>query len=195
MPPSTEYSAIFVAHALLVYPTAPPHSHGADCVFLAAADSSYADHPDSRSSAGYMFSLFSGPVDWKSYKQPTITLSTTEAGVLFLTLASKELRYWERPLSSIQFDPGHEVTLQCDNNQTVRVINNDRSPVIWKLRHVNIFQNWLRQEIVVNRLSVTWVPSQNMLANGLTKSLSIGRYREFIRQIQLIDVTRSNPRL
>lgn len=156
-------------------------------VFLAAADASFADHPDSRSSAGYMFSLFGGLVDWKSYKQPTIALSTTEAELLSLTLAAKELRYWQRLLFCIRFDPGHHLSLQCDNSQTVRILNNDRSPITSKLRHVGISQNWLRQEVAAGRLSVNWVPSQSMLADGLTKSLPIGRHREFLRQVRLID--------
>ena len=47
--------------------------------FQAYADTSYTDNHDHSSSAGYIFTFAGAPVDWKSYKQRPITLSTTES--------------------------------------------------------------------------------------------------------------------
>jgi hypothetical protein len=37
-------------------------------VFTGASDAAYADNPDRKSSKGYIFSLFGGPIDWKAGK-------------------------------------------------------------------------------------------------------------------------------
>jgi hypothetical protein len=57
-------------------------------VFTAASDASSADNPDQKSSEGFMFCLFNGPIDWMARKQRTLTTSTTEAELLALSQAS-----------------------------------------------------------------------------------------------------------
>lgn len=48
-----------------------------------SSDASFADdEPTRRSSQGYMFSLFGGPIIWKAGRQATVTTSTTEAVAL-----------------------------------------------------------------------------------------------------------------
>ena len=44
---------------------------------------------------GYVFSLFGGPINWKSVKQKTITMSSIEVELLALTNAVKEVYHWK----------------------------------------------------------------------------------------------------
>ena len=60
-------------------------------VFEATADASYANNSDRKSSEGYTFKLFGGMIDWASRKQLTVTTSTTEAELLSMLHAGKEL--------------------------------------------------------------------------------------------------------
>ena len=60
-------------------------------VFEATADASYANNPDRKSSEGYTFKLFGGMIDWAARKQLTVTTSTTEAKLLSMLHAGKEL--------------------------------------------------------------------------------------------------------
>jgi len=67
----------------------------------AYSDSSYADDTQTRqSSQGYVFLLFGGAVDWTANKQRTVTTSTTEAELLSLSFAAKEIQWWDRFLQS-----------------------------------------------------------------------------------------------
>ncbi|OKO99429.1 Retrovirus-related Pol polyprotein from transposon TNT 1-94 [Penicillium subrubescens] len=66
---------------------------------------SFADNPDRKSSEGFIFCLFGGPIEWKSRKQKTITISTTEAELLAISHAAKQLYWIKRLFSFIQFDP------------------------------------------------------------------------------------------
>jgi hypothetical protein len=60
--------------------------------FFGATDASYADHKATRkSSQGYIFFLFGGPVDWKATLQRCVTKSTTEAELVAASSAGTEL--------------------------------------------------------------------------------------------------------
>ena len=61
-------------------------------IFLASSDVSYGDDPLIRySSQGYGFKLFDGMIDWKVFKQRTVTTSSTEAEFLAMSTIEKKL--------------------------------------------------------------------------------------------------------
>ena len=85
-------------------------------IWLVSSDASFADDLRTRfSSQGYAFKLFGGLIDWKANKQKTVTLSSTEAELLAVSQAAKETLWWSRLFDLIEFDPGHQVAIQCDN--------------------------------------------------------------------------------
>lgn len=57
-----------------------------------------------------------------------------------------------------------------------------------KLRHVDIHRHWLRQEVQAKRLRITWVPTAEMPADGLTKALPRQKHEVFIKQLGLVDI-------
>ncbi len=60
-------------------------------IFLGSSDSTFTDDHHTRfSSYGYCFKLFGGVIDFKAIKGKTVTLSSTEAELLALTMAAKE---------------------------------------------------------------------------------------------------------
>ncbi|EDN08978.1 predicted protein [Histoplasma mississippiense (nom. inval.)] len=158
-------------------------------VVEAASDASFADNSERRSTEGYIFKLFEGPVDWKSKRQRIITTSTTEAELLAISQAGKESIWWKRFFDHLGFDPGHKISIQCDNRQTVGILTKEDPSITTKLRHVDIYGNWLRERIQSGDISVRWTPTTSMPADGLTKPLSQQKQREFIKQIGLVDIT------
>ena len=61
-------------------------------IFEGSSDISYSDDYATRKSfEGYVFHLFDCPVDWCAIRQNTITTSTTEAELLALTHAGKQI--------------------------------------------------------------------------------------------------------
>lgn len=55
----------------------------------------------------------------------------------------------DRFFRQLGFNPGHELTLYCDNAQTVDLLNKARPLLATKLRHVDIHQHWLRQGVQI----------------------------------------------
>jgi len=91
--------------------------------------------------------LFGGAILWKAGKQNTVTTSSTEAELLALTNCAKELIALDRLLTQIQLLLDGPLVLKCDNRQTIRLLNAEFTRVFTKLRHVDVYRHWLRQEV------------------------------------------------
>jgi hypothetical protein len=156
--------------------------------FVASSDASFADNPTTRfSSQGYCFMLFGGLIHWKASKQKTVTTSSTEAELLALTLTGKEYIWWLRLFKAINVQI-EDPTLLCDNQQTLRLLQKDTPKLITKLKHVDIHQSWLRQEVQRGHINCEWVPTSQMVADGFTKLLTPQKHANFVRLLNIVDV-------
>ena len=86
-----------------------------ELIFYGASDAAFADDPERKSSQGYLFSLYGLPIDWKAPVQRSVTLSTTEAEFLALSLAGSELMWWKRLFKHVNFELSIPPTLFYDN--------------------------------------------------------------------------------
>jgi hypothetical protein len=114
--------------------------------FTCSSDAAFSDNQDRRSSDGYLFSLFGGPIDWKAGKQKTVTTSSTEAELLGLTQTAKETYWWKRFFNGLGLDLQQDITIQCDNTQTINLLTKNAPELVTKLKHVDVHRHWLRQE-------------------------------------------------
>ena len=162
---------------------------GGDNQLEVASDASFADNTlDRKSSQGYTIKLFGGLIAWKVSKQDTVTTSTTEAELLALSQVAKEALFISRLLKELQIElPEDTITIQCDNTQTIRLLTEEVSRLQTKLRHVDIHNHWLRQEVLKRRIRVIYVRSAHMLADGLTKALPANKWEQFLTQLGLVE--------
>jgi len=128
--------------------------------------------------------LFGGLIGWRANKQDTVTTSTTEAELLALAQATKEGLFIDRLLEelSVQLDQ-HHITIQCDNKQTIRLVTAEMATLQTKLRHVDIHNHWLRQEVNRKTIKIEYTPSNSMTADGLNKALSNPLHQRFLQHI------------
>lgn len=154
----------------------------------AFSDAAFADTEARRSSDGYVITLFGSVIDWRARKQKVVTTSTTEAELYGLQEVVKELYKWRRFFNEIGFKlDQHEQEIYCDNLQTVRLITSTTPKLTTKLKHVDITNMWLKQEINAGNIDIDWVNTNDMLADGLTKPLPAVKHAEFLRQLNMID--------
>ena len=102
--------------------------------------------------------------------------------------AGKQLFWWKRLFDAIGFDPEHELSIKCDNKQTIDLLTNEESRFKTKLRHIDIHHHWLRQEVQANRVNIEWCPTAKMPADGFTKQLTRQKHKEFVRMLGLADL-------
>ncbi|KAI1000382.1 hypothetical protein K3495_g7810 [Podosphaera aphanis] len=161
-------------------------------ILFMASDASFGDNEGRKSSQGFVAFLFEGPVVWHSNKQRSVTTSTTEAELVALTAAARELIALKRFVKYVTGDHNFRMTLLCDNQQTVKILTQQTPLLTTKLRHIDIHQHWLREKLISdksNNVKLTWVPTSQMPADGLTKRLHIAKHRDFVKQIGLEDTT------
>jgi hypothetical protein len=77
-------------------------------------------------------------IDWRAAKQKSVTTSSTEAELLSLSYAAKEMIWWRRFFTAIRFHTGEDEAILCDNQQTIRILQKDAPKLVTKLKHVNI---------------------------------------------------------
>ena len=121
-------------------------------------------------------------VGWRANKQDTVTTSTTEAELLALTQAAKEALFVSRLLTelTIKLDD-YRIKIQCDNKQTIRLVTAEVATLQTRLRHVDIHNHWLRQEVSQEKIVVKYTPSGDILVDGLTKALTYPFHQKFVR--------------
>jgi Reverse transcriptase (RNA-dependent DNA polymerase) len=153
-------------HLAIEYSAGGPHQTSAKAV-EAASDAAFGDDPASRrSSEGFVIRLFGGPIDWKATRQSSVSLSTTEAELMSLTNAARSYMWWTRFFRQIDFDPGHEPVIFCDNKMTTDHIMAENPKIHTNLKHVAIRDSWLRERAERKELAIEWVPTAEMPADG-----------------------------
>ena len=189
--PGTEHQEAADRVLLYLYDTRTyALQQGGENHLVVASDASFADNTlDRKSSQGYVIKLFGGWIAWRANKQDTVTTSTTEAELLALSQVAKEAMFTRMLLNELRIKlPDSTITIQCDNQQTIRLITEEITQLQTKLRHVDIHNHWLRQEVGRKTIQVVYVPSAEMLADGLTKALPKNKWTTFLEQIKLMDV-------
>ena len=58
-----------------------------------------------------------------------------------------------------------------------------------KLKHVDILHHWLREQVQAKKITVSWVPTNQMVADGPTKALPRQKQQNFVNQLGLVDIS------
>jgi hypothetical protein len=159
-------------------------------ILLCVNDATFADDETTRkSSDDYLFQLYDDSIDWKAVKQATIIIFSTETELLTLTRIAKKAMWWRRFFEIIRFDSMKNLHIRCDNRQTLRILKKDVFKLDIKLKHVDIHRHWLRQKMQADRVHVSWVFTSEMFADDFIKILCRQKHEEFIRQLNLVDIS------
>jgi len=85
-------------------------------IFVRASDILFSDDLVSRKSIeGYLFTLFRGPINWRSIKQKLVIKLSMEVELLALSHIATELIWWQRFFKEIGFNPNKKQMIYCDN--------------------------------------------------------------------------------
>ncbi|KAL4563015.1 hypothetical protein LXL04_027046 [Taraxacum kok-saghyz] len=127
-------------------------------------------HDAGRSTTAYILYLGSNIVSWKSTRQKSVSLSSTEAEYKALANASAELIWLKNLLLELGIIVKQTPTLFCDNTGATYVCAN---PVYHsRMKHVALDYHFVREQVSGGLLRVLHVHSQDQLADMLTKPLS-----------------------
>lgn len=123
--------------------------------------------------------LNNGPIGWCSKRQQTVALSSTEAEYMTLTLAVKEATWLRLLMTELGMMTAQQespkinvlkregtIALKGDNQSAIALANN---PVLHsRIKHIDIQHHFIRNEILEGRIDLTYIPTEDMIADGLT---------------------------
>ena len=137
---------------------------------------------DRRSIGGYCFYLNNSLISHMSKKQKTIALSTAESETHAAVQATKEAIWLRNLLEELSFKQEQPTVIYCDNQAAIALSRNPEYHS--RSKHVDIQYHFLRQHVDLQTVDLKFVESDEMAADGLTKSLSRYKHDRFIEFMQ-----------
>jgi hypothetical protein len=151
------------------------------------SDSDYADEREDRVSlTGWLTTLNGSPVVWKSVKQTTVSLSSTEAELYALGESIRE-GLWIRNWLSYYFDVNQPVVVKGDNNGSHKSADHptDRE----RTKHYDVKVFFVRNHIRDGDVKLVKVASVDNVADILTKATDPRKFSSHKRKLLHIPST------
>ncbi|KAE8725434.1 Indole-3-acetic acid-amido synthetase GH3.17 [Hibiscus syriacus] len=167
------------------------YKKGEDCKLVGYCDADYAgDHDTRRSTTGYVFKLGSGTISWCSKRQPTVSLSTTEAEYRAAAMAAQESTWLIQLMNNLHQPVDYAIPLYYDNQSAIRLAEN---PVFHaRTKHVEVHFHFVREKVLQEEIEMGQIKTDEQIADLFTKSLSVGKFEHFRRQHGVIQRMEAN---
>jgi hypothetical protein len=143
------------------------------------------DRDRGKSTSGYMVKLGLGVVAWSSKLQPNVALSTTEAEFVSGVAAGKEICWMQQLLGEIGYAAQAPSTLFIDNQSAMCVAKNPEHH--GRMKHLDLAFYWLRDKVEERRIQVTYMRTEEMPADLLTKALPKPQVEKLRRMMGLVE--------
>ncbi|KAE9336128.1 hypothetical protein PF008_g13168 [Phytophthora fragariae] len=142
---------------------------------------------DVKSVSGAVLVLNGMVIAWSSKKQISVALSTMEAEYVAAAMAVKEAAWIKQLLVEIGLWKANvAVSLQVDNQSAIKSMENEMTSA--RSKHINVRYHYIRDVIARGDVSVSYCPTQQQLADILTRPLQrvvFERLREQLRVVRL----------
>jgi hypothetical protein len=150
------------------------------------ADASWGDDLNTRrSTTGYLTKLDGNIISWKSQRQPTVALSSTEAEYMSLSAAVQEIIWLKKMLSNLKIYPESKVKIYQDNQGAIALAKN---PIFHqRTKHIDIKYHFVREKVESGEVELVYVPTVMMQADFMTKNLPKPKFAKDVNKIGLID--------
>jgi hypothetical protein len=133
---------------------------------------------DRRSTSGYVFLLANGPITWKSQKQQTVALSSTEAEYIALSQTVKECIWLRSLLKFLVLNIIGPTVIKEDNQSSMKLAKN--AVFHARTKHIDIRYHFTREVVERQEITMEYCPTSTMIADMLTKYLPLQQYK-FLR--------------
>lgn len=140
------------------------------------------DIKDRKSTSGQCFKIHGGTVSWSSRKQDCVSLSSKEAEYVSLSEACQELIWLQNLLKD--FCVANEKNVMYEDNQgCIKSLSSEKFSA--KSKHIEIKYNYAKDLKKKNLVNFQYCPTENMIADMLTKPLESVKLRKLISLIGL----------
>lgn len=133
------------------------------------------DVRDRKSFSGFVFKYGGNTISWECRKQTCVSLSSTEAEYIALSEAAKEARWLKDLVTELTGSSGIVVDLYNDNQSAQKLSVN---PVFHRrTKHIDIRYHYVREAVNNHVIMLSYLSTQEMVADVLTKSLCAPKHK------------------
>lgn len=163
-------------------------SFGNGVSLIGYADADWASCLESRRLVfGNLILLNGNVISWLSKKQPTLSLSSTEAEYKSLGDITKDIMWIKTLLKKI-----FNIKLKAptpifeDNQGAIALANNESNHSCFKTKHMDLKHHFIRREIKIKSIILKFVPTHQMLADFLTKAVGKTANKRALHGLQFL---------
>ena len=167
----------------ITYSENPDHDQLSTLTFHGYADAAFGNSDDLKSTSGYVFLASGGAITWRSKKQTTRALSSTEAEYVALSEAGRELCWLRSLYSELGFPQKLPTILRGDNNGSIAMVNNPQFHQ--RSKHIDIQYHWIRDEIIKETINLESCRDPDQTADILTKALPKPKHHKHLYDMGL----------
>ncbi|MBW0494470.1 hypothetical protein O181_034185 [Austropuccinia psidii MF-1] len=125
------------------------------------------------STTGYLACFHKCLLLWKTRKQPMVSISTAEAEYKAVCDLTSELLWFKQWCEEAKlFTFTKPILIFEDNQSCIKTANGDCNINNKQMKHIDIQLHFIKEDIQENCIQLQYVPSTQMLADFLTKSVN-----------------------
>ncbi len=133
------------------------------------------------------------PISWKSSKQTSVALSSTEAEYMAQASAATNVMWARGILNEMDIQgtvsektdtkDDQPIIIYADNQRAIKLTNN---PVFQRrIKHIAVKYHYIRDLIDQEQIKLEYRPTMEMIADDLTKPLGSMKFQKFVNQLEM----------
>ena len=159
--------------------------------FVVYSDADWAgDKTDRKSVSGHVVMFYGGPIAWGSKKQKSVATSSCESEYMAIAMCGKQGQWIAqvfRDLSMGKYigENPNTVHMLGDNQGSLALVKNPH--LHERSKHIDICYHYIRDLSERSKLDITYIPTEKMAADGMTKPLQKPGFLRFKGLLGLVD--------
>lgn len=159
------------------------HNFNGDILY-GYSDANWADDKnDRKSQSGHVFMVNGAAVCWSSRKQTLVALSTCESEFIALSEACRAAAWMRRLLNDLKQSVS-SVTIHEDNQSCLKLIEEEER-LSDRSKHIDTRFHFVKDYVKKGIVQCKYCPTENMLADVLTKPTAATKFEAFRKQLLL----------
>jgi hypothetical protein len=148
-------------------------------------DSDWAGCVDTRrSTSGFVWMMNGGAVCWRSKLQTIVALSSMEAEYVGATPAVQEVIWLRDLLCELKMTDSSPSILNMDNRGAAILTHGTGDS--HRTKHIDIRYHFIRSHVEQKRIKVDYLPTDEMIADILTKNLGRTKHEYFTKKLGVV---------